>query len=88
MLREKGIFPTEYLLANTMFPITEANTGSLIEVSVNESFSTGIPINTGSLSISFAISMSPFAFDPPPTSIAHSGSIPSLPTLLSSSLTK
>ena len=87
-LSVNGIRLYEYLFANIILPIAEAKTGSLIDVSLNTSFSIGTPINTGSLNTSFATSTTHFAFIPPPTRIAHSGSIPSFPIFLSSSLTK
>ena len=84
---ENALLPDEYLLASIILPITAEKTGSLIEVSVNDSFSTGIPTKAGSLRTSLVNSRSHFCFAPHPTSIAHSGSIPSFHTILSSSLT-
>ena len=78
----------EYLFAKINVPITEANTGSLIELSVKVFFSTGIQINAGSLSISFVNSIRPLAFTHHPTKIAHSGSNQSFQAFLNSSLTK
>lgn len=86
---KESAFPRfEYLFPKIKFPTTPANTGSEIEVSVSVSFSSGRPIKTGRRRIRFASSTSHCCFTPPPTRIAHSGSIPSRPTFLSSCDTK
>ena len=74
----------QYLFPSTRFQTTHAYTGSEIEVSLRDSFSTGSPMNTGSLKTFFAVSTSHLCFTAQPTSIAHSGSIPSLQIFLSS----
>ncbi|NCB13814.1 MAG: hypothetical protein EOM78_19615 [Erysipelotrichia bacterium] len=78
----------EYLFARIKVHITDANIGSLIDESLKLLFSTGIPINVGSLRISFVNSTNHLAFTHPQTNIAHSGSNPSLHAFLSSSFTK
>jgi hypothetical protein len=77
-----------YLFARNKVQSTLENEGSHTEVSATRSFSTGIPITTGSLKTSFASSTNPLILEPAQTITAHSGSIPSLPIFLSSSLTK
>ena len=78
----------EYLFAKIKVQITEAKTGSLIELSVITFFSTGIQIKAGNLNISFVSSINHLAFTHPPTKIAHSGSNQSFQAFLNSSLTK
>jgi len=77
----------QYLLPSMRFQTTPAYTGSEIDVSESDSFSTGRPINTGSLRTFLAVSMSPLCFTAHHTKIAHSGSMPSLHIFLSSALT-
>lgn len=74
----------QYLFHSIKFHTTPAYTGSEIDVSLRDSFSTGSPINTGSLNTLFAVSISHLCFTAPHTRIAPSGSIPSLPIFLSS----
>lgn len=76
-----------YLFESIIVPMTAANTGSFIEVSANSSLDTGIPINAGSLRVDFATCRNHFILEPHPTHTAHSGNIPSLPIILSSSRT-
>ena len=80
----KGSPPREYLFPSIRLPTTHENTGSLIDVSLIASFSVGRPIKTGSLKTFLASSIIPCCFTAHPTRIAHSGSIPSRPILLSS----
>jgi hypothetical protein len=75
-------------LAKIKVPITEANTGSLIVVSVTLFFSTGTQIKAGNLKTSFVNSINHLALTHPPTSIAHSGNNQSFQAFFNSSLTK